>query len=152
MKKFLLLICFLALILHVQAQTLYGLTPLGGNDGWGALIKFLPATNNLSVAKSFESFAASPHYTNFIQASDGKLYGTTRFGGKSLDRNSSGGGAIFSFNPSTSVYTKLKDFDGINGQHILLRPNARNYSGGKNSSHQLNHHKPYQYEKLYPTV
>jgi hypothetical protein len=60
--------------------------------------------------------------------------------------------AIFSFNPSTSVYTKLKDFDGINGQHILLRPNARNYSGGKNSSHQLNHHKPYQYEKLYPTV
>src|SRR5580765_2535349 len=115
MKKFLLLLCFLALILHVQAQTLYGLTPLGGNNGWGVLAKFTPGTNNLSVAKSFESFAASPQYTNFIQASDGKLYGMTRFGGKSLDRNSLGGGAIFSFDPSTSVYTKLKDFDGING-------------------------------------
>jgi len=146
MKKTLLLLCFLGLILNIQAQTLYGLTGGGGNDGVGTIIKFIPSTNNLSVAKSFENYAANPVFTNFIQASDGKLYGMTSAGG-SIDR-----GVIFSYDPASSTYTKLKDFNGINGQHILLRPNARNYSGGKNSSHQLNHHKPYQYEKLYPTV
>jgi uncharacterized repeat protein (TIGR03803 family) len=44
-----------------------------------------------------------------IQASDGKLYGMTYGGGNS------GSGVIFSFDPSSSIYTKLKDFDGANG-------------------------------------
>ena len=44
-----------------------------------------------------------------MQASDGKLYGMTTDGG------SNGHGVIFSFDPSTSIYTKLKDFDGLNG-------------------------------------
>ncbi|MEO7482757.1 MAG: choice-of-anchor tandem repeat GloVer-containing protein, partial [Ferruginibacter sp.] len=118
MKKIILqIICFSLCVISAQAQSLYGLTSYGGNDGWGALIKFIPATNNLTVAKSFESFAANPHYTNFIQASDGKLYGMTLYGGSHLPggRLGSGGGAIFSFDPSTSIYTKLMDFDGING-------------------------------------
>ena len=42
---------------------------------------------------------------SLIQASDGKLYGMTSHGG------SNGYGVIFSFDPSTSTYTKLKDFD-----------------------------------------
>ena len=44
-----------------------------------------------------------------MQASDGKLYGMTTNGG------SSGYGVIFSFDPSSSTYTKLKDFDNTNG-------------------------------------
>jgi uncharacterized repeat protein (TIGR03803 family) len=39
-----------------------------------------------------------------VQANNGKLYGTTVVGG-SINR-----GVIFSFDPSTSTYTKLKDF------------------------------------------
>jgi hypothetical protein len=32
---------------------------------------------------------------------------------------SSGYGVIFSFDPSSSTYTKLKDFDGTNGAHPM---------------------------------
>ncbi len=44
-----------------------------------------------------------------MQASNGKLYGMTQVGG------SSGAGVIFSFDPSSSTYKKLKDFDNTNG-------------------------------------
>src|SRR5687768_477969 len=44
-----------------------------------------------------------------MQASDGKLYGMTNNGG------SSNLGVIFSFDPSSSTFTKLKDYNGING-------------------------------------
>ena len=118
MKKNLLsVICFLECIISVHAQTLYGLTPKGGNDGVGTLIKFIPATNNLTVAKSFENYARNPFFTNLIQASNGKLYGMTSFGGNDsiVYATLHGGGVIFSFDPSTSSYTKLKDFDGTNG-------------------------------------
>src|SRR5664279_1417114 len=115
MQKILLsIIYFLACIFYTnytKAQTLYGTTPNGGNDGVGTINKFMPATNDLIVAKSFESIAFHPHFTNFIQASDGKLYGMTAYGG------SSNNGVIFSFDPSTSTYTKLKDFDGTDGSY-----------------------------------
>src|SRR5215210_4524340 len=111
MKKSLLgITCFFACIFSIQAQTLYGTTSGGGNDGGGTINKFIPATNNLTVVKSFESFAANPT-GSLIQASDGKLYGMTENGG------SRGFGVIFSFDPSSSTYTKLKDFDYTNGAH-----------------------------------
>src|SRR5687768_2403558 len=90
--------------LSIQAQTLLGTTPGGGNDGGGTINKFTPATNNLIVSRSFESIDVHPRYTNFIQARDGKLYGMTERGG------GNGRGVIFSFDPSSATYTKLKDF------------------------------------------
>jgi len=47
-----------------------------------------------------------------VQASDGKLYGTTGAGGKSIptDYDGQSNGVIFSFDPSTAVYKKLMDF------------------------------------------
>ena len=114
MKKILLsIISFLACILSIQAQTLFGTTFNGGDVGGGTINKFTPATNNLIVVKSFESIPAYPLYTNFIQASDGKLYGMTAYGGSSFS------GVIFSFDPSSSTYTKLKDFDYTNGSEPL---------------------------------
>ena len=117
MKKIILIIIyFLAHILCIQAQTLYGLTPNGGNDGVGSLIKFIPATNNLTVAKSFENYAMYPYHTNLIQASNGKLYGMTLYGGNDrIGGPGYGGGTIFSFDPLNSTYTKLKNFDGPDG-------------------------------------
>ncbi len=52
--------CFLACIFSMHAQTLFGTTSKGGNDGGGTINKFMPATNNLTVARSFECFAANP--------------------------------------------------------------------------------------------
>ena len=110
MKKTLLsIIYFLACIFSIQAQVLYGTTRAGGLRGGGTINKFMPATNNLTVAKSFETIDRRPTQ-NFILASDGKLYGMTSGGGNNNDF-----GVIFSFDPSSSTYTKLKDFDNANG-------------------------------------
>src|SRR6187397_2753445 len=91
-------ICFFACLASMQAQALYGTTLNGGLDGGGTINRFIPGTNNLIVAKSFEAFAANPYYANFIQASDGRLYGMTFQGGR-MDA-----GVIFSFDPFTSAY------------------------------------------------
>ena len=56
---------------------------------------------------------------NLMQASDGKLYGMTTGGG------SSNAGVIFSFDPSSSTYTKLIDYTGANGA-IGGSPGGRN--------------------------
>src|SRR4051794_13855020 len=126
MKKSLLgIICFFACTFSIQAQTLYGTTYGGGNDGGGTITKFIPASNNLTVVKSFESLVGNPTYTNFIQASDGKLYGMTPNGG------SSGFGVIFSFDPSTSTYAKLKDFNYTNGDGVSPQGSLIQASDGK---------------------
>ncbi|MEP7141572.1 MAG: choice-of-anchor tandem repeat GloVer-containing protein [Ferruginibacter sp.] len=116
MKKILLsIICFLACIFSVSAQTLYGTSPLGGIEKAGALDKFVTTTNNLTVAKSFESFGSlkiggvTVSYANLVQANNGKLYGMLNEGG------SHGYGIIFSFDPVTAAYTKVKDFDNTDG-------------------------------------
>ena len=75
-------------------------------------------------------------YGSLIQASDGKLYGMTEFGG------SGNVGVIFSFDPSSSTYTKLKDFDTTNGanpQGSLIQASdgklyGMTYQGGSNGS------------------
>jgi len=139
-KSLLLIIYFLECILSIDAQTLYGLTPYGGNDGVGSLIKFIPTTNNLTVAKSFENYAKYPQYTNFIEASDGKLYGMTLYGGNDkLGGPGYGGGVILSFDPSTSTYTNLKNFNGTDGIHpngsLVLASDGKLYGmagGGSN--------------------
>ncbi len=44
MKKILpSIIYFLACLFSIQAQTLYGTTSMGGNDGGGTINKFIPA-------------------------------------------------------------------------------------------------------------
>ncbi len=111
MKKILLsIIYFLVCTLYIKAQVLYGTTFSGGTYGGGTISKFMPATNELIVVKSFDSLTQfSPKYTNFIEAGNHKLYGMTTNGG------SSDNGVIFSFDPATSTYTNLKDFDIDNG-------------------------------------
>jgi uncharacterized repeat protein (TIGR03803 family) len=111
MKKSLLLIFFLGCMKLILAQTLYGLTHYGGSKDEGAIIKFIPASNNLTVARSFEDNGRYPGYSNFIQASNGKLYYTA------VDGTSNDYGAIFSYDPSSSTNTRLKNFDSTNGAY-----------------------------------
>src|SRR5687768_11658908 len=122
MKKIILLssvffCCLQFNLASLQAQTLYGTTFNGGNGGAGTINKFIPAANNLIVAKSFEDIAGHPYYTNLVQASNGKLYGMTPVGG------SRGTGVIFSYDPSSSTYTKLIDFgsQGANPYGSLMQ-------------------------------
>src|SRR4051794_23916757 len=109
MKKILLsIICILACMLSIHAQILYGTTKFGGKYASGAITKFTARTNELTTQFSFEgeNYGAHPGPdAKFTQASNGKLYAMTTEGG------SSNHGAIFSYDPSTFIIEKLKDFD-----------------------------------------
>ncbi|CAN5460066.1 hypothetical protein BH10BAC3_BH10BAC3_17480 [soil metagenome] len=90
---------------------LYGMTELGGSNGVGVIFSFDPSTSIYIKLKDFDYTNGGRPQGNLMEAVDGKLYGMTTYGGNS------GSGVIFSFVPSTSVYTKLKDFDGTNGDN-----------------------------------
>lgn len=93
---------------------LYGTCALGGANGGGALFKIDISTDTYTDIFDFSTVNGSMPYAGLIQLSDGNLYGTTYSGGANND------GVIFSFNPTTSVYTKLYVFDGANGGNPQL--------------------------------
>ena len=92
---------------------LYGMTSAGGNSGVGTIFSFDPASSTYEKLMDFSYPNGFLAYGSFIQASDGKLYGMTFLGGIAPDDEASGSGNIFSFDPSSSTYTELKDFDEI---------------------------------------
>jgi uncharacterized repeat protein (TIGR03803 family) len=106
MKKILLSFIYcLACMASLHAQILFGTTPAGGKYDGGTIIKFVRETNELTVSKSFEQIPPSfRSFDNFIQASDGKFYGIARTGFYN-------GFTLFSFDPASSVYTRLKNFE-----------------------------------------
>jgi uncharacterized repeat protein (TIGR03803 family) len=87
---------------------LYGLTSRGGTSDFGVIYSFDPRTTAYSVVKNFTRADGINPLGSLVQATDGKLYGLTQFGG-AFDA-----GVIFSFDPATSGYVKA-DFDRING-------------------------------------
>jgi uncharacterized repeat protein (TIGR03803 family) len=90
---------------------LYGMTFLGGSSGVGVIFSYDPLTSIFSKLKDLNYSDGAYPYGNFIQAIDGKLYGMTAQGG------SGGTGVIFSYDLSTGIYTKLKDFNGSDGAY-----------------------------------
>ena len=53
-------------------------------NGGGAISKFVTTSHALTAAFSFDApDGTSPYYSAMMQASDGKLYGTTTYGGSS---------------------------------------------------------------------
>ncbi len=70
---------------------LYGTAYLGGIPGFGTAFRLNPDGTGFTVLKSFEDNGAGTQpYARLLQATDGNLYGTTRFRG-----NNTGGGTIF---------------------------------------------------------
>ena len=95
--------------LYRQAmESLYGMTLNGGSGrggtGLGVIFSFDPSTSTYTKLKDFDNTNGANPYGSLIQANDGKLYGMTSEGG------SSNYGVIFSFDPSSSTYTKLDGF------------------------------------------
>ena len=85
---------------------LYGMTSLGGINDDGVIFQYNPATSSLTKKFDFDgtNHGSSP-YGSLVQATDGMLYGMTKYGG------TNGYGVIFKFNPVNSSVTKLLDFD-----------------------------------------
>ncbi len=104
---------------------LYGMTFNGGAADAGVIFSFDPTTCDYSTLFDFDGENGAQPSGSLIQASDGKLYGMTSFGG---DLNS---GVIFSFDPSSTTYTKLFNFDNDNGTNpsgsLLQTANGKMY-------------------------
>ena len=136
MKKLLLICSCFACLSFLHAQVLYGTTSGGGVNGKGTICKFVSGANTLSAAFTFDyPDGTNPVYTNFVQVSNGKLYGMTSSGG------SDGVGVIFFFDPGTSNYTVVKNFDFTNGASpqgsLIMASNGKmygmTYTGGTNN-------------------
>ncbi len=85
---------------------LYGMTSLGGANDMGVLFQFNPVNNSFTKKIDFDGISKGQNpYGSLIQATDGKLYGMTKFGGQY------GHGVIFQLNPQNNNFVKLLDFD-----------------------------------------
>lgn len=110
MKKiFFFLILLYTLDSYAQFE-LWSMTYQGGADGIGTIFKINPDGTGYTRCHDFATdYPGYPYATLPINATDGKLYGVTRYGG-SCDL-----GVLFSFDTLTGIYSSLIDFDLING-------------------------------------
>ena len=88
---------------------LYGMTTRGGKHNWGAIFQYDLSTKTYTKLHDFDDANGSLPEGNLLQASDGKLYGVTNAGG-TYDY-----GVLFKFDPVTSEFTKMYDFNGNTG-------------------------------------
>jgi len=95
-------------LLQATDGKLYGMTWEGGLN-YGVLFSYDISTNIFTVLHNFDSTTGNVPSGNLIQALNGKLYGLTTDGGI-YDK-----GTLFSFDLSNNIYSKLIDFNGING-------------------------------------
>jgi uncharacterized repeat protein (TIGR03803 family) len=115
----------------------YGMTAFGGANNQGVLFEYDPATSTYTKKLDFDnSNGTYPWGNNLTQASNGRLYGVTSGGGYNF------GGVLFEYDPTTSTYTKLLDFEyGLNGGNpqgsVTQAVNGKLYgmtnAGGTNS-------------------
>jgi uncharacterized repeat protein (TIGR03803 family) len=85
----------------------YGLTCYGGLNDLGTLFRFDPITNGFDMLYSFDYTTGGNPKSTLMQASDGKLYGMTEWGG--LNNL----GVIFSYDIVLQNYSDLFDFTNI---------------------------------------
>jgi len=91
---------------------LYGMTWMGGLNGYGVIFQYDLSTATYTKKFDFSAINGGNSEGSLIQASDGKLYGLATLGGA----NSSG--VLFQYDPITSTYTKKLDFGGTtNGSY-----------------------------------
>ena len=90
---------------------LFGMTSYGGKNGGGVIFSLDLSTFLYQNVKDFDRKSGFSPYGNLMKASDGKLYGTTCFGG------TKGKGSVFSIDPKTLEYSSLQNYNGINGSN-----------------------------------
>lgn len=115
---------------------MYGLLSTGGSGKKGLLYEFDPVTEAYAKKVEFTGSNGANPLGEMLLASNGKLYGTTTFGGSSSItsyfpiedgsftlRQGTGPGVIFEYDPATGTYTKKADFNmsiGINPYGQLM--------------------------------
>lgn len=125
-------------VIQAANGKLYGLTSSGGTDYSGVLYEYDYSNDVYTVLMNFDyGTSGSSPYGSLIEASNGKLYGTTVYGG------ANGYGVLFEYDLGTDTYTKKMDFDGTTTGnypygHLTEVSTGKLYgmtnSGGPNSS------------------
>jgi uncharacterized repeat protein (TIGR03803 family) len=87
------------------------MTYQGGKNDGGTIFSFKPATSVFTKLKDFDNTNGSNPFSSFLKASNGKFYSMTWTGGNSNL------GVIFSYDPASNDYKKLKDLDYTTGSH-----------------------------------
>jgi len=97
----------------------YGTTLQAGARGYGTVFKITPS-GTLTILYSFCSTGGLPcsdgenPYGGLVQAANGNFYGTTQFGGATLECGQAGCGTVFKITP-TGTLTTLHHFVGTDG-------------------------------------
>lgn len=107
----------------------YGVTDMGGSKNMGVLYSFDPATNTYAKLRDFDRNTGEGAYpaVSLLPATDGKLYGITYHDYEFFDEDpvplstQKKNTVIFSFDPATNIYTKLKELSGI-GDNYTTAP------------------------------
>jgi uncharacterized repeat protein (TIGR03803 family) len=89
---------------------LYGTTYYCGDYNEGTLFSFDPSTKIYKILHHFHSSQGVSPIGRLLLASNGKLYGTTEYGG------SKNAGTAFCYNIATAIFRKIGDFIKSNGQ------------------------------------
>jgi uncharacterized repeat protein (TIGR03803 family) len=92
-------------IIQASNGLLYGTVLKGGYNGGGFLFEFNPLTKAYTNKVEFDFTNGAWSRCNLIQAANGKIYGTTSYGG--LNYN----GVLFEYDPITNIYVKKIDFN-----------------------------------------
>ena len=112
---------FVKLVLS-DRQTFIGTAAEGGDNNEGIIFEYDPVRDIFKELASFDnSVNGRRPESGLLVASDGMLYGMTRFGG------SHDVGILYQFDPNTNILTKLYDFDTINGSFprgSLIEPDS----------------------------
>ena len=95
---------------------MYGMTNQGGTNNDGIIFNINPVTNVYTIIHNFDRINGLYPQGNLMQASNGLLYGMTSRGGI-YDTLNGGDGVIFSLDPSTNIFTKFHDFNGMDGSY-----------------------------------
>jgi uncharacterized protein (TIGR02145 family) len=109
-------------LLNIGNEKLYGMTKTGGEYNKGVIFEWDLLTKTYIKKIDFNGAEKGSNPSgSLMQAGNGKLYGTTDFGGNSND------GVLFEWDPVTNVFNKKIDFNdsiGTQPQGMLIQ--ARN--------------------------
>ena len=113
-------------LLNASNGKLYGMNGQGGLNNFGIIFEYDPATDVFTKKIDFTDMGGPGPNGTMIQATNGKIYGTTYYGGAYNE------GVIFEYDPTTNVYTKKIDFDEVfKGEHpvgaLLQASNGKLY-------------------------
>ena len=93
-------------LIEADNGKLYGTASIGGDIFEGAIFEYDPATESADIKVSFNGVNGTLPDAPLMEASNGKLYGITRYGG-----SGEGLGVVYQFDPETGDLETIQSLD-----------------------------------------